>query len=97
MKVVTVAEMVAIEKRADQEYGLTSPILMEHAGRSVAEAIQNRLEGEVGGLRIVVLAGPGNNGGDGRVAARYLGEWGRTSPSTTGSVVRSKRLDRQRL
>lgn len=76
MKVVTVAEMVAIEKRADQEYGLTSPILMEHAGRSVAEAIQNRLEGEVGGLRIVVLAGPGNNGGDGRVAARYLGEWG---------------------
>ncbi|HEU5348430.1 MAG TPA: NAD(P)H-hydrate dehydratase, partial [Ktedonobacterales bacterium] len=54
----------------------TSPMLMEHAGRSVAEAIQARLEGEVGGVRVVVLAGPGNNGGDGRVAARYLAEWG---------------------
>ena len=76
MKVVTVAEMVAIEQRAEHEYGLSSPILMEHAGRSVAEAIQARLEGEVGGVHVVVLAGPGNNGGDGRVAARYLAGWG---------------------
>lgn len=76
MKIVTVAEMVAVEKRAEQEYGLTSPILMEHAGRSVAEAVQARLEGEVGGIRVVVLAGPGNNGGDGRVAARHLAEAG---------------------
>ena len=76
MKIVTVAEMVAIERRAEQEYGLSSPILMEHAGRSVAEAIQARLEGEVGGVHVVVLAGPGNNGGDGRVAARYLAGWG---------------------
>ncbi|HEX6540287.1 MAG TPA: NAD(P)H-hydrate dehydratase [Ktedonobacterales bacterium] len=76
MKIVTVAEMVAVEQQAEQKYGLSSPMLMEHAGRSVAEAIQARLEGEVGGLRVVVLAGPGNNGGDGRVAARYLSEWG---------------------
>ena len=76
MKIVTVAEMVAIERRAEQEYGLSSPILMEHAGRSVAEAIQARLEGEVGGVHVVVLAGPGNNGGDGRVVARYLAGWG---------------------
>src|SRR5690242_9635898 len=76
MKVVTVAEMVAVQKRAEQEYGLASPTLMEHAGRSVAEAIQARLEGDVTGLNALVLAGPGNNGGDGRVAARYLGEWG---------------------
>ncbi|MGE5333487.1 MAG: NAD(P)H-hydrate dehydratase [Nitrososphaerota archaeon] len=76
MKVVTVAEMVAIEQRAEREYGLTSPMLMEHAGRSIAEAIQARLEGEVGGIQVVVLAGPGNNGGDGRVAARYLAQSG---------------------
>ena len=76
MKVVTVAEMVAVEKQAEHEYGLASPTLMEHAGRSVAEAIQARLEGNVSGLNALVLAGPGNNGGDGRVAARYLGEWG---------------------
>jgi ADP-dependent NAD(P)H-hydrate dehydratase / NAD(P)H-hydrate epimerase len=72
MQVVTVAEMVAVEQRAEREYGLTSPILMDHAGRSVAEAVQARLEGEVGGLRVLVLAGPGNNGGDGKVAANYL-------------------------
>ena len=76
MKIVTVAEMVAVEQRAEREYGLSSPILMEHAGRSVAEAIQARLEGEVGGVHVVVLAGPGNNGGDGRVVARYLAGWG---------------------
>ena len=76
MKVVTVAEMVAVENRAEHEYGLASPTLMEHAGRSVAEAIQARLEGDVTGINALVLAGPGNNGGDGRVAARYLGEWG---------------------
>lgn len=76
MKVVTVAEMVAVEQQAERDYGLTSPMLMEQAGRSVTEAVQARLNGEVGGLRVVVLAGPGNNGGDGRVAARYLGEAG---------------------
>ena len=68
MKVVTVAEMVAVEKWAEQEYGLTSPTLMEHAGRSVAEAIQARLEGDVADVSVLVLVGPGNNGGDGRVA-----------------------------
>ena len=76
MKVVTVAEMVAVEQQAERDYGLTSPTLMEEAGRSVAEAVRARLDGEVGGLKAVVLAGPGNNGGDGRVAARYLGEAG---------------------
>lgn len=76
MKIVTVAEMVGIEQQAEREYGLTSPTLMEHAGRSVATAIESRVEGEVGGLHIVVLAGPGNNGGDGRVAARYLSQAG---------------------
>jgi ADP-dependent NAD(P)H-hydrate dehydratase / NAD(P)H-hydrate epimerase len=76
MKVVTIAEMVAVEQHAEQEFGLTSPNLMEVAGRSVAEAIQARLEGAVGGLAVVVFAGPGNNGGDGRVAARYLSQAG---------------------
>jgi NAD(P)H-hydrate epimerase len=76
MKVVTVAEMVAVEQQAEHEYGLTSPMLMEHAGRSVAEAVQAQLEGNLSGVSVLVLAGPGNNGGDGRVAARYLGDWG---------------------
>lgn len=76
MRVVSVDEMRAIERRADDEYGLDSPTLMEHAGRSVAEALRERLGGDVRGLRVVTLAGPGNNGGDGRVMNRYLSEWG---------------------
>jgi NAD(P)H-hydrate epimerase len=76
MRVVSVDEMRAIERRADEQYGLDSPTLMLHAGRSVAEALRERLGGDVRGLRIVTLAGPGNNGGDGRVMNRFLIEWG---------------------
>jgi NAD(P)H-hydrate epimerase len=47
--------------------------MMEHAGRAVAEAIQDRMDAsEAGVTSILVLIGPGNNGGDGLVAARYL-------------------------
>ncbi|MGD2144237.1 MAG: NAD(P)H-hydrate dehydratase [Anaerolineae bacterium] len=73
MKLVTVAEMQRIESESDAA-GHSYSAMMEKAGRSVAEAIGAR--GEVQGKRILVLVGPGNNGGDGLVAARYLGEAG---------------------
>lgn len=76
MKVVTVDEMREVERRADAEYELTSPILMEHAGRSVAECLRLYLDGDVSDRDVLVLVGPGNNGGDGRVMARYLADWG---------------------
>lgn len=44
---------------------------MENAGRGVAEEI-NRRFAPLEGKKVVVLAGNGNNGGDGMVAARYL-------------------------
>jgi len=71
MKLVTVAEMQEAEKRA----GVPVPELMENAGLAVAQEAWLLL-GEVVERRIVVLAGPGNNGGDGLVAARHLREWG---------------------
>jgi hydroxyethylthiazole kinase-like uncharacterized protein yjeF len=71
MRLVTIAEMQEAEKRS----GVPVPELMEKAGLAVAQEAWLLL-GEVVERRIVVLAGPGNNGGDGLVAARHLREWG---------------------
>ena len=51
--------------------GIQETSLMDAAGRALAETARDMTDGEV-----LVLCGPGNNGGDGFVAARYLREWG---------------------
>ncbi len=74
MKVVTVEQMRAIERAADAG-GLSYATMMENAGRAVATWLkQQGLHGE----QVLVLVGPGNNGGDGLVAARYLHQAGIT-------------------
>jgi len=67
VRVVTAAEMREIDRRATEEFGIPSLELMERAGAALAEAAQ---EAE----SVVVLCGPGNNGGDGLCAARNLSE-----------------------
>jgi hydroxyethylthiazole kinase-like uncharacterized protein yjeF len=74
MKIVTADQMTQIEARA-VESGLTIDSLMENAGRAVAESIRREIRGVLG-KRILVLIGPGKNGGDGLVAARHLHDWG---------------------
>ena len=74
MKVLTPKEMRAVDDRAIKEMGIPGLQLMENAGRSVAEWIMEHLPGTD---LVVILAGRGNNGGDGLVAARYLVEDGR--------------------
>ena len=74
MKVVTPSEMRAIDSRAIEGMGIPSLRLMENAGRSISDWVLDRLPGID---LVVVLAGRGNNGGDGLVAARYLADSGR--------------------
>ncbi len=78
MHIVTVAEMRELETRAEREYGLTSHILMENAGKSAADILAEHINRprSVADLEFLILVGPGNNGGDGLVMGRYLEKWG---------------------
>ena len=67
--VLTPQEVRAVESRAARSNGSS---LMERAGRATAEAAR-RIAKDTGSP-ILVIAGPGNNGGDAWVAAAYLGE-----------------------
>lgn len=74
MKLVTVEEMRVLEQAAVAA-GVAESQLMEEAGMAVAQEAWLLL-GSIEDRRIVILAGPGNNGGDGLVAARRLVDWG---------------------
>ncbi len=74
MKIVNSDEMRELESRCADE-GISTDQLMENAGLAVAEEIRAWRDG-VAGAHIAVLVGPGNNGGDGLVAARHLHDWG---------------------
>lgn len=69
MKCLTSKEMTQIDLTAMKDYRLSGAILMENAGRSIVAQIEPDL---VKQDQIVVVAGPGNNGGDGFVVAREL-------------------------
>lgn len=71
MKIVTVSQMQALDRRAIEEAGIPGTQLMERAGTGVVAEIERRF-GPVRGKTVMVLCGKGNNGGDGFVVARGL-------------------------
>jgi NAD(P)H-hydrate epimerase len=75
MKVVTAEIMRRLDERAIREIGVPGVVLMENAGRGTARAIAEKFPEALRG-RVVVLAGRGNNGGDGFVVARVLRDQG---------------------
>jgi NAD(P)H-hydrate epimerase len=69
MRPISIAEAQAFDRYAQEKLGIPSIILMENAGRSVAEEALKMLRGK---KKVAVICGVGNNGGDGLVAARHL-------------------------
>jgi NAD(P)H-hydrate epimerase len=69
----TARDMAVMESNA-LALGVSIDNLMENAGRAVAEEVVRHLP--QGSARVAVLAGTGNNGGDGTCAAFYLAQWG---------------------
>jgi hydroxyethylthiazole kinase-like uncharacterized protein yjeF len=71
LKIVTADEMREIDRNAIEVVGIPGVVLMENAGRAVADTVKNLLE-HVASPRVCIFAGKGNNGGDGFVVARHL-------------------------
>jgi len=71
MRLVTAQEMGKMDQKASKEYGIPSVVLMENAGLKVADLVSSLLDNQAR-RTIIVIAGKGNNGGDGFVVARHL-------------------------
>jgi hydroxyethylthiazole kinase-like uncharacterized protein yjeF len=75
MKILTSRQMKEIDRKAIEEIGILGPILMENAGLQVVKNILSRFP-QISKGKIVIVAGKGNNGGDGFVVARHLSNQG---------------------
>jgi ADP-dependent NAD(P)H-hydrate dehydratase / NAD(P)H-hydrate epimerase len=69
VRVLTAAEAREMDRRASTEIGLPPLLLMENAAIGAADAVGDRFPEA---RRVLILAGPGNNGGDGLALARQL-------------------------
>ncbi len=80
MKLVTVSEMIAVEKEADAN-GLTYNQMMENAGHNLAREVMELAyyQDDEDEVQVFGLVGPGNNGGDTLVALAHLAEKGWTA------------------
>ncbi|MBF0522159.1 MAG: NAD(P)H-hydrate epimerase [Candidatus Omnitrophica bacterium] len=88
---VTTKQIQRLDAVAIERYGIPSIVLMENAGRHVAEEVIKDLKGKKNRL-VCVFCGLGNNAGDGFVAARHLADAGiRTQTFLIGRAQSLKR------
>lgn len=66
------AQSRELDRLAREEFGIPTLLLMEAAGIRLADEAREMLGGSTTGRGILILCGPGNNGGDGLAAARHL-------------------------
>ncbi len=76
MKIATPRQMRELDRATIEERGIPGRTLMERAGKAVAAAAGELLDAAGSDPLVVILAGKGNNGGDGLVVSRILGEAG---------------------
>ncbi len=69
--ILTAAQSREVDRLALSEFGLPTLVLMENAARAVADVALDALE-DTDHPAVLILAGPGNNGGDALAAARHL-------------------------
>lgn len=73
MRIVTGKEMGDFDQKTIEEIGIPAVVLMEHAGLRTALEIAESITSET---KVLIIAGKGNNGGDGFVIHRWLNRWG---------------------
>ncbi|AIE59938.1 bifunctional ADP-dependent NAD(P)H-hydrate dehydratase/NAD(P)H-hydrate epimerase [Bacillus methanolicus] len=73
MYLVTAEEMYEIDRCTTEQIGISADSLMENAGQALFHVLQKRIPRSA---RVAVLAGKGNNGGDGLVIARMFKSYG---------------------
>lgn len=69
-RILTVAQAKALDKKAEEKFGISTLLLMENAGRTVSEEVLKILQDQQS--KVAIFCGTGNNGGDGFCAARHL-------------------------
>ncbi|SJZ34479.1 NAD(P)H-hydrate dehydratase [Selenihalanaerobacter shriftii] len=75
MRLVTASEMQELDRITIEEVGIPGVVLMENAGQAVTDAAVDILS-NISDPQVIVVAGKGNNGGDGFVVARLLSNIG---------------------
>lgn len=71
MKLATAQEISNIDRRAIRKFGIPEPVLMENAAAAVMQEMERHFDG-LSAVKVGILCGKGNNGGDGLALARRL-------------------------